>query len=338
MIARKNMSDTSSDLEDTIQTPAKKARISSPTNNSQQAPAVMNFAGHSPTKTSAIHLKPPISNSTTQQNYQDSQSATPNITTPQIELDHSQEISSNMDILKKLLEGQTNMQSQILSSVNQQNELSKDIKTALGALGDLSSNVTALQTTLTNFGDRVETEENDLQEKKSSQEDLKEQLEKMTAKFRDMKDAQLKSMERTFDNYLILKGIPEKETETALELKQQVNQLIAQKIGIIAPCTSAVRVGKINDGTRPARVYWTDQTSKNAVLRNSKRLLPIKTSKDLPKPVREVQLKIKAKGWEVRREGVEFLYHDLGLIINGTFVHHEDLILENSRGGLMDTR
>ncbi len=153
-----------------------------------------------------------------------------------------------------------------------------------------------------------------------------------------MKDAQLRSMEHTFDNSLIFRGIPEKAHETALELKSQINQMIEKEAGISAPCTSAIRCGKTYNGTRPSKVYWVDQANRNSVLRNSKKITSAKVSKDLPMPVRKVQEKIKTRGWELRKKGVvDLVYHDLGLTVDGVFVHHEDIVLETKEDQRMET-
>ncbi len=188
---------------------------------------------------------------------------------------------------------------------------------------------------------RVIAVENAIQVVQSSQEEMKQQIEKMASQFRDMKDAQLRSMEHTFDNFLIFRGIQEKDHETPLELKNQINEMIEKEAGIGAPCTSAVRCGKTFNGTRPSKVYWIDQVKRNTVLRNSRKITSAKISKDLPMPVRKVQEKIKTRGWELAklgmRKGVDFDYNEFGLTINGTFIHHEDIVLETKESHRMDS-
>jgi len=238
------------------------------------------------------------------------------------------------EMMKAILDGQNKLGSKV---ENLQSRLDNRLDILQLTSDTMNSKLSDMQQQIETFANRIDAVETDIRKVKSNQEDLKEELKKMTAKFRDMKDAQLRSMEHTFDNYLIFKGIPEKDDETDHELKIRVNQMIAQRIGITAPCTSAVRVGKPSSGSRPTRVYWVDQVSRKNVLKNSKKLLPVKISKDLPLPVRKVQQKIKTKGWELRQQGIDFKYCDLGLEIQGTFVHHEDLILESNEQEKMDS-
>jgi len=239
------------------------------------------------------------------------------------------------EMMKAILDGQNKLGSKV---ENLQTRLDNRLDTLQFTSETMNDKLSDVQQQIETFANRIEAVETDIREVKSNQEDLKEELKKMTAKFRDMKDAQLRSMEHTFDNYLIFKDIPENDDETEQELKNKVNQMIVQKIGITAPCTSAVRVGKQMRGPRPTRVYWVDHVSRKNVLKNSKKLLPVKISKDLPLPVRKVQQKIKTKGWELRQQGMDFKYCDLGLEINGIFVHHEDLVLETKDQEKMDSQ
>ncbi len=307
------MSDTSFEAEDSVSTPAKKLRHASFKSDTRQSPVEMNFAGHSPRKDTAELTN--LSNSNElkkQEGLLEHQSTHATLLQP--EHQHSSHNRDNMEeMIKKLLEGQTNMQ--------------KDIAKVIDKIDTVAALV-----------NRVEAVEDAIQVVQSTQEELKQQMEKMSSQFRDMKDAQLRSMEHTFDNSLIFRGIPEKAQETALELKNLINQIIEKEAGISAQCTSAVRCGKTFNGTRPAKVYWIDQSNRNSVLRNSRKITSAKISKDLPMPVRKVQEKIKTRGWELRKKGVVDLdYHDLGLTIDGVFVHHEDIVLETKVGRRMDT-
>ncbi len=352
------MSDTSSDSEDTIQNPAKRSRISTLESKNKLAVTVMNFAGHTPTKNTAAqrnlftatvsdiqdnpsgaHLKaetihsleflnpihPPITPS-------------PLISTPPStsNIEHT----SSMDT-QKILEAialsrednarnvqtvQTGLQT-LQTSQDNVLETVIDVNKKIDKVGD---DVLGLQTKFEDACVRIDTLEKKVGVLESKLLSLEQQHARTSSQFRGMKDAQLRSMEHTFDNFLILRGLPLNDNETCEELKAKINNMIEKKAGITAPCNSATRVGKPANGTRPTRVYWMNKDHRNTVLRNGTKLLPIKISKDLPFPVRQVQAKIKTKGWELKQKDTATVveYRDLGLVINGEFVHHEDIVLD----------
>lgn len=253
---------------------------------------------------------------------------------PNSNLSGSRKMEEN---IKLILEGQTKFDQKMENLRNDVNTGNSAIEKKVDERFDgINETLAEMQKVQADFVKRVEILEKDVQAVKEAHSKINEELTKVANQFRSMKDAQLRSMEHTFDNYLILKGIPEQQNESAVDLKHQVDQMIANTTGVSTPCTSATRIGKNMNGTRPARVYWVDKTNRNIVLRNSKKFLPIKISKDLPMPVRVVQQKIRAKGWELRQKGVEFTYNDLGLTIDGKFFHHEDLQLENKEEETMD--
>ncbi len=355
------MSDTSSDSEDTIQNPAKRSKISSL--ESKPAATVMNFAGHSPTKNTAAQRnlfavtesdsqeKPSGAHLTAETSHS---LESPNQIHPPITLPHptnSNEQGTDMEAcLKKFMDevrqGSTNTQDKLLAALNEVdsklgkkvdeiaecvNEVKVDTNAIKGDISGLKEDIKVMKTALDLLVNRVVTLENELEGAKLGLDTLKQQFSHVSTQFRDMKDAQLRSMEHTFDNYLIFRGIPIKDNETPEDLQSTINNLIVKKIGIHAPCNTARRIGKLASDTRPTRVYWMNQDHRNAVLRNGTKLIPIKISKDLPYPVRQVQGKIKARGWELRQKDILVEYRDLGLVINGEFVHHEDIVLDQER-------
>jgi hypothetical protein len=240
---------------------------------------------------------------------------------------HSQDME---EMMKKMLNGQNSLIANLAS-------VECKIDTLQASSDSMDAKFKVVQELLETHGEQILALETDMQEVKDTQSELRADLNKMATQFRDMKDAQLRSMEHTFDNYLILKEIPETESETTSELKIAVNKMIMQKVGVTALCNDATRVGKVGNGPRPVRVYWLDRAIRIYVLKNSKKFLPVKTAKDLPLPVRKVQQKIKTKGWELRQQGIQFEYRDLGLEIDKKFVHHEDLIPDTIDANRMDS-
>ncbi len=59
---------------------------------------------------------------------------------------------------------------------------------------------------------------------------VKTLCEKITSQFRDMQDTQLRSMEHTFDNNLIIRGIPAETNETAPKLRNIVKEMIQKRL------------------------------------------------------------------------------------------------------------
>jgi hypothetical protein len=173
---------------------------------------------------------------------------------------------------------------------------------------------------------------------KAENAETKQRVEDLEDRIRTLEDSQLRSMEHTFDNYLIFKGIVEEQNETNGILKAKINSSIREKAERDIPCTTAYRLGRSMHGARPVRAYWVDKSMRDTVLRNSKTLLPIKVTKDLPPPLRKVQMKIRAKGFELRNKGEKFEYRDLGLHVNGNFVHHSDIELADQESPQMDAQ
>ncbi len=341
------MSDTSFDSEEAAQNPAKRSRISTCKNNTKQTTAVMNFAGHSPTKNSGAHKNlflatesdNPVNPVETQQTVETShRPETPNLPQPLIP---TPSFPTNINdpameayfknLMEETRQGHTDTQDKILTAFN---EATNKLEIKLGKVDQkvdgIGEDINGLKTAFEAAVKRIDTLEKELEGAKLGLQTLEQLHSRTSTQFRDMKDAQLRSMEHTFDNYLILRGIPIEENETSEELKGTINDLVV-KAGINAPCNSVMRVGKLFNGTRPTRVYWMNQEHRNDVLRNGNKLHPIKVFKDLPFPVRQVQRKIRARGWELRKKDVKFEYRDLGLYMvdKSEFVHHEDIVLEN---------
>lgn len=243
---------------------------------------------------------------------------------------------SLQDSIQQILQGQKKVDNSVIG-------LQGEVKTFNTRLTGLEFKIDTLTTDLNIINESIEkmsarlnSVESDLKDTKLEYLGLQEEVGRMAKQFRDMKDAQLRSMEHTFDNYLILRGIPEGKNETTWQLQANVNALLKEKIGAETLCTSAHRLGRTENGARPTRVYWVNKNTRNTVLKSGKKLLPIKISKDLPAPVRQVQAKIRTKGWELRQKSVNFQYNDLGLTVNGNFVHHSEIVLDADQGN-MDT-
>lgn len=180
--------------------------------------------------------------------------------------------------------------------------------------------------------------EGKIKELENQVEDVVGQLKSLTEENRYLKkqlrmqgDAILKNQEHLFDNYLMLKGLPEIKTndaeETADVTKVEVDKIL-NAIGVAETCTSARRVG--NNQPRKIKIYFLSQDVRHHVMQR-KRDLPRSIYIDAVEPPQlfNAKTRLRHKRKILAEENIEGVidYKSLTISYLGATTHWSEITL-----------